>query len=386
MGEQIMNEKIKRFIDCYLPVTTCNFRCHYCYITQQHKFDATLPKFKYTAEQIGQALSQERLGGVCCFNICGGGETLLPPETLKIAEAILKQGHYVMIVTNGSLSHRFDEIIKISPHLLKRLLFKFSFHYLELKRMKILDKFFDNVTKVKQAGCSFSVEITPNDELIPEIENIKKICLEKIGALPHITVARNNTIPELPILTNLSPKDYEKVWAQFSSKLFEYKLSVFNKKRKEFCYAGDWTGYLHLGTGYLQQCYKGKILQNIFEEPQKPILFCAIGNNCKEAHCYNAHAWLCFGAIPELNTPAYSEMRDRVTSDKSHWLTPEYSKFLSTKLKESNQRYSCKKQKIINQINAPCHSCKKNAMFSVENTGRHKKINILGIKIKIKQG
>ena len=57
-------DKIKRFIDCYVPVTTCNLRCHYCYITQQRKFDAKLPEFKYSAEYIAKALSKERLGGV----------------------------------------------------------------------------------------------------------------------------------------------------------------------------------------------------------------------------------------------------------------------------------------------------------------------------------
>ena len=42
--------KIKRFIDCNVPVTTCNLRCHYCYITQQRKFSDALPVFKYTPE------------------------------------------------------------------------------------------------------------------------------------------------------------------------------------------------------------------------------------------------------------------------------------------------------------------------------------------------
>ena len=39
-----MGDKIKRFIDFNFPVTTCNLRCHYCYITQNHEFDKELPK------------------------------------------------------------------------------------------------------------------------------------------------------------------------------------------------------------------------------------------------------------------------------------------------------------------------------------------------------
>ncbi len=103
-------DKIKRFIDCYVPVTTCNLRCHYCYITQQRKFDAKLPEFKYSAEHVAKALSKERLGGACCINFCGGGETLLPPEMIGIIRKLLEEGHYVMVVTNGTMSKRFDEI------------------------------------------------------------------------------------------------------------------------------------------------------------------------------------------------------------------------------------------------------------------------------------
>ena len=57
-------DKIKRFIDCYVPVTTCTLRCHYCYITHHRLFDNKLPTFKYTPEQVRKALSKERLGGI----------------------------------------------------------------------------------------------------------------------------------------------------------------------------------------------------------------------------------------------------------------------------------------------------------------------------------
>lgn len=30
-----MKQKIKRYIDCYVPITTCNLRCSYCYVAQQ---------------------------------------------------------------------------------------------------------------------------------------------------------------------------------------------------------------------------------------------------------------------------------------------------------------------------------------------------------------
>ena len=348
--EREKKDRLKRFIDCYVPVTTCNLRCSYCYVTQQRKFDDKIPIFEYSPGQVALALSKERLGGTCCINLCAGGETLLPSVMVDYAKAILEQGHYLMIVTNGTINKRFDEIIKFPQELLNRLFFKFSFHYLELKRLKVLNNFFENIDKIRNAGCSFTLELTPNDELMPYIDELKETCQEKVGALCHVTVARDNTKKNLPILKSCSTKEYSDFWSTFQSKLFEYKMSTFNIKRKEFCYAGDWTGFLHLGTGNLQQCYRGKILQNIFENPDQPIKFIAIGNNCREAHCYNSHVWLTFGAIPELEAPTYATMRNRVCIDGKEWLKDNMKDFFNNKLKNTNNEYSEKENREANQF------------------------------------
>ena len=128
-----------------------------------------------------------------------------------------------MIVTNGTLSRRFDEFMSFDPRLLKRLFFKFSFHYLELKRLNLMDIFFENIKKMKDAGASFTVEITPSDELIPQIEEVKKICMEKLGALCHVTIARDDRTKGIDVLTQLNPADYKAVWSQFQSELFAFK-------------------------------------------------------------------------------------------------------------------------------------------------------------------
>ena len=101
---------MKRFIDVWVPVTTCTLRCHYCYITHHRLFDSKLPKFKYSPETFRKGLSKERLGGVCMFNLCGGGETLLPPEMPKYIRALLEEGHYVMVVTNATVDKAFNEM------------------------------------------------------------------------------------------------------------------------------------------------------------------------------------------------------------------------------------------------------------------------------------
>ena len=40
----------------------------------------------------------------------------------------------------------------------------------------------------------------------------------------------------------------------------------------------------------------------------KPIRFEAIGCKCTQPHCYNGHAFLTLGDIPELNTPTYASL------------------------------------------------------------------------------
>lgn len=339
-------EKMKRFIDIQIPVTSCTLRCHYCYITHHRLFSNKLPVFKYNADQIKEALSVKRLGGICHFNMCGGGETLLPPEMTPITRALLEEGHYVMIVTNGTVTKRFKEMVAYPLELRKRLGFKFSFHYLELKKKNLMEMFFDNVERVRKAGCSFSLELTPSDELIPYIDDVKAICLEKVGALCHVTVGRDETKPDLPLLTRYSREEYKKVWSTFHSDMFDFKISVFGEKRKEFCYAGAWGGILNLENGMLSACCNTLLKQNIFADLHKPIEIAPIGR-CNSVHCHNAHAWLTLGMIPALDTPTYAQMRNRIDGEGKEWLTAEMKAFLSQKLADSNERYAPDRERAL---------------------------------------
>lgn len=343
-------EKMKRFIDCGVGTFACNLRCHYCYVAQNFLFTQKIPQFRYSAEHVGKALSKERLGGVCMFNICATGETLLPQAVMDYTKAILAQGHYVMIVTNGTLKKRFEEFAQFPEEYRKRLFFKMSFHYLELKRLNKFDLFFSNVELIKKMGASFTIEVTPSDELIPYIDEMKKVSMEHLGALPHITVARDESKPGYPLLTKLSKEDYIKTWGQFDSMMFDYKISVFGVKRKEYCYAGNWTWTLNLITGTMKQCYQTNFFANIYKNIDKPLKFVNIGHGCKAPHCHNAHAFLCFGAIPELKAPYYYELRNRVCTDGSEWLQPEMKAFMSTKLNETNVESHPAKDVVLNKV------------------------------------
>lgn len=169
-------EKVVKFIDCYIETETCNLKCHYCYIALRNKFKNHIIELQRSPKEIQSALSKERMGGICLINLCAGGETLLGETILPVVKALLEEGHYVMVVTNGTMTKRFDEIITWDKALLSHLFIKFSFHYLEMTRLNMLDIFIDNVKKIAHSACSYTVEVTPNDKLIPHIDEVKKVC------------------------------------------------------------------------------------------------------------------------------------------------------------------------------------------------------------------
>lgn len=342
-------DKIKRFLECLVPVTACNLKCDYCYVIQEGRRKNEIPEFKYSPEHIGKALNRERLGGTAYISVCGAGETLIPKEMPRIIEEILKQGHYVNITTNGTLTERFKEILTISGKLLKRLHFAFSLHYIELKRTSNLEKFFENVKMVKKAGCSFLIQLNLCDQYLPYIEEIKEKCIQEVGAFPQIAATRKEDYSgkneKFELLTELSNEDYIKQGKKFESPLFDFTMKNFLVKRNEFCYAGDWSILLNLQTGDIKKCYAEPEYQNIYEDINSPIKFEAIGNNCKCKYCVNSSHFMSFGIIPDIKTPSYAELRDR---EEAEWYNRETKEFLNSKFNESNKEYTNIKKQYIN--------------------------------------
>ena len=332
---------MKRFIDIHVPVSKCNLKCHYCYVAQENSFGSEKTEFLYSADYIGRALSKERLGGICHFNMCGIGETLIPEEMIDITRKLLEQGHYILIVTNGTLTKRFEAFAKFPEQLRKRLGFKLSFHYLELKKKNLMNIFMNTVKILKEAGLSYTIEMTPSDELEPYIDEIKKFCIKNFGAVCHVTIPRDMTKKEIVLLSKHSLEEFVKIWDTFDSDMLRFKASTWEIKRKDYCYAGKWSGLLNIGTGDFSACYESKLTQNIFKNIGKKIDFVAIGNSCKIAHCYNSHSFLALGNIPSIRTTLYSEERNRVDErDGSMWLSKEMNEFLSHRLEDYNEQHN----------------------------------------------
>lgn len=348
-----MHDSVIRFIDCHVPVMLCNFTCEYCSVAQKKGFGAKFKPLPYSAQHIARALSKERLGGKCALNMCGNGETLLHPELLPLIHLLLQEGHYVSIVTNGTAQNAMDELFALPLHLRELVFIKFSFHYLELKQRGLLQRYIKNVKNAKLHGLSFTVELVGAECNIPFIDEIKKCCMENFGALCHVTDPRSMVKEGLPRLAVGNLEDHQKLWGQFNSGLFDYRQATWGKnRRKDFCYAGEFSFCLSLASGILFQCNKGK-LQNIFENINEPIHFMACGSNCPFPHCFNSHVYDCFaGVIPEMNSPTYAHLRNRVCADGSEWLSPKYKALYSERICNHHTEYDERRKKFTNGVMA----------------------------------
>ena len=145
---------------------------------------------------------------------------------------------------------------------------------------------------------------------------------------------------KLPILTNLSRADFVSTWSTFDSELFRLKMSVFEKKLPCFCYAGDWSFYLNMGTGVMTQCYCSFLSQDIIADPSKPIRFLPVGHHCTLPHCYNAHVFVPYGILPDAADSFYDLERNRVCADGSEWLKPRFKAFMHQRLCDNREPYS----------------------------------------------
>ncbi|WP_349946259.1 radical SAM protein [Lacrimispora sp. BS-2] len=343
--------KIKRLVLGLIPNQKCNLKCEYCYISQVEAWDEPT-SLKFSPKHISKCLSKERLGGISLINLTGNGETMLQPDIVELIGALLQEGHYVEVVTNGTVTKHINKVLEYPEEWLSRLFFKISFHYKELKRLNIMDKFFDNVKAIHNAGASFSLELMAYDEIEKDIEDIKAVCKKNVGAVCQATIGRNDKRKDKGLLSKHSNAEFRAVWKSLDSDMMDFKLKVIGIKRKEFCYAGSWSLFVNMYTGESQPCYWQPYNQNLFKNPDKPIKFVPVGYTCTQPYCTNAHAHMTWGIIPELRTPTYCSMRNRKCDGGEEWLTSGCKEFFSSRLWESNKEYT-KFDKFTHTISYP---------------------------------
>lgn len=344
---------LNKLILCYIPTNKCNLKCEYCIVSQVDGWNDQREKaFSYSVEHMIKALSKERLMGECYINLTAQGETLLYSDIVALTKGLLEEGHFVEIVTNGMITKRIDEILSFPEKLLRRLFFKISYHYNQLKNANFRDRYWENVKRIQNSPCSFTIELMPHDEISGEIDDIIKDCKEHVGAVCHATVGRNDKKHSKDLLTVENRENYVKTWAQLDSTMFELKMDLFGVKRKEFCYAGEWSLLVDLSTGETAQCYGRMNTQNIFKDINKPIVFRPVGHSCTCSFCFNGHAHVAWGIIPELNSPQYYEVRNRLCDDGTNWVKNDCAELFHQKFADNSKQYNGL-QKFINSITNP---------------------------------
>lgn len=331
----VKSNKIVKFIDCLVPIDKCNLRCSYCYLKEGVKFQNRKVPWP-SARVIRKALSRERLGGIAFINLCGDGETLLYDGLIPLVSELIKEGHYVQIVTNATITGVIEKLVDSDVDF-NHLFVKCSLQYLELKYKNMLDIFSSNVHKLWEKGCSISVEVTPHDELIPYINELKEYSMEQFGALPHITTARNEEREDFGLLTKFSTEEYKNIWQQYDSALFDFKIMNVGVCRKgQYCMAGKWSFKLDLASGELRQCSFHKTIDFIYHDVEKEIKIEKVGEGCILPYCYNCHAYLTWGTIKDNQSPTYFEMRDRKTLGGEHWIGHEMGQVMKQRLGDNN--------------------------------------------------
>lgn len=212
--------KMQRYIGINLPTYGCNLECTYCYLNKKNGSEA-FPKLWHISKYIRFCLRKKKIG-TAFIGICAYGETLLSDKITELCTDLLHEGHYLHIVTNGTYTSKIKDIISKAEEFEGHLMFKMSFHYLELKKKNLLGKFVESINVIKDSHASFTIELVPSDDLIPLIPEILKFSMKNFGAYPQLTIGRDES-NDMKLLTKLSNEEYFSVWSCFDSEMFELR-------------------------------------------------------------------------------------------------------------------------------------------------------------------
>ncbi len=354
---------IRRFLNCLVPIYKCNLKCTYCYLAQRGTKNQDIEEFSHSPQIIAEALAPKRVGGICLVNLCASGETLLSAKTVELIKLLLKDGHYVSVVTNNTISKHIKMLTELQG--IERLFLKCSFHYIQLKKYGLLNDFFDNIDRLRNAGISYTIELVADDNAAIMYDEICRLMKEKGEALPQILECRVDPSNDIRRLT-LDQYHHKEFWSKYNSDLYNAQQQLWGLKINKFCYAGDLSAEINLETGEVTQCIGTRVIQNIYSETDH-LRFCAIGNNCKLSHCFISYAWqgLC-GNVPEIIYPNYAKLRNRYRPDGSEWLTSTIKDAFGKKCIEAIKTYSDEKKRLCDLMFKLYHG--ENILLSEDDT------------------
>lgn len=324
-------EVMRKYIGFDIPIShQCNLRCSYCYLNGTFDGSVLQPKAAYIPKFVRMKLSRQRIGGSALIGLCGDGETLLSEGFTQLCVELLKEGHYLHIVTNGVLVKKIQEILEEAGDYAGHIIFKLSFHYLQLKQKKLLSRFVEAVKMIDSSEASYTIELMPHDELEEYIDEVKAFSLHNFGALPQLTIGRDENNARR-VLSRKSFREYYDTWRVFQSNMLDARMKMYLMKGKQ-CRAGDLSYWIDLTFGALRRCLFHENLGNIYLPDDKTQFDC-VGDDCPLDYCFNCHVYATLGVV-DADSPSYYEIRDRMMVGGGHWIKENMRRFLDIKLDE----------------------------------------------------
>ena len=341
-----INDKIVKYIDMAIMSPECNLRCHYCYLghyANEIERRKIYP-FKYSPEDLTNALDIKRMGGICIVTVSAAGETLISEKNISYLFAVLNAGHFLHISTNLTITSGINKLLSLSSEQKSRLFVKASLQFLELKRKKMLEVFSENCQKLWNDGITCAIEVVPTDELIPHLAELKTYCLKNFGALPQLTMPRDENVQNIKLLSKFSLDEFSRIFEDFYSEEFRFKTEMWEKTITSFCYAGSLSFFVNVNNGDMLVCPKSKKIGNFFEGvalPSEPI------GKCPQSHCFVCHNWLGFGSNPSICGTNYLLQRDRVTLEGKHWVSERCRHAFRQRVCDNNRLLSKEEERVI---------------------------------------
>ena len=326
------DQEMVKYIGINIKENLCNLDCEYCYLSvnPKRRVEIVQQKNPHDPRYIRYCLRRERLGGSCLIGITGTGETMLADKIQEICMELLKEGHYLHIVTNGTCVKQISDLIERAGVYAKHIIFKLSFHYSQLKKRNLLEVFSNCVNRIEQSAASYTVELMPHDEIVDMIPEIQEYSLAHFGAYPHLTIGRDDR-RKARLLTSSTAGEYFVKWSIFESPLFDLKRDYYLKEEEE-CQAGRLSCYIDLFSGKVSRCYFNENLGNIYLDDLKSFDFESVKNSCPIGYCYNCHIFAPLNILKDSDCASYTDVRDRTKADGSHWIKEDMRRFLSIKL------------------------------------------------------
>lgn len=321
-------QPIKRLIALDAQITACNLRCSYCYVRQQKRDSCCIPDYSGIIPKLSSAFSEEVLGGIAYIYIYADGETLLASSMAEVIEKLLECGHYVSIVTNMTCRGTLDKILPFSSEYRSKITFICSLHYTELARKNKLNDFAENITIMRQAGCSCIVRLCMAPEYLPHLETIRKYCKDYLGGDPILChyVEDHGVPPEIEAQLLKAAK-------QFHCYGYDFQKSITRVRMNDYCHAGEWSFAVSLVDGDVRDCLHGKVIHNIYDNPGRKIPSKPVGLHCPLPWCMCGVHFLSWGVRPTVHCLPYASLFE---VDGKNYLSLELQRAFMTKLDVSN--------------------------------------------------